>query len=241
MLTYGALVWAQQAQKLEKVQIALRKVQRLAMITMGHFRRSTPTAGLEVILDLTPLNLHIKQEALMALARNPCTPDWDGIGNGSARGHIAWIQSEWDLAGIPRWPIDKTTPVRVEPHKFTLIRDSFALGNDESDGAICYTDGSKQNGNTGCGFSLVHKKGEELTILAEESSYLGTDASVFQAEVTAIHDGAIESALQVSAGLLTESIAFKSDSRAALLAISNPLTSSKLVRATQAVLKLPRN
>ena len=50
------------------------------------------------------------------------------------------------------------------------------------------------------GFSLVHKKGEELTILAEESSYLGTDASVFQAEVTAIHDGAIESALQVSAG-----------------------------------------
>ena len=51
MLTYGSLVWAQQAQKLEKVQSALRKVQRLAMITMGHFRRSTPTAGLEVIMD----------------------------------------------------------------------------------------------------------------------------------------------------------------------------------------------
>ena len=117
------------------------------MITMRHFRRSTPTAGLEVIMDLTILN-----------------------------------------------------------------------------------------GNTGCGFSLVQKLGNELTILAEDSSYLGTDASVFQVEVTAIHGGAMESALQVSVGLLTESIAFKSDSRAALLAISNPLTSSKLVRATQDVL-----
>ena len=168
----------------------------------------------------------------MALARNPRKPDWDGIGNGSALGHIAWIQKEWDLAGIPRWPIDKTPPARAEPHRFSLNRDSFALGDDESDGAICYTDGSKLNGNTGCGFTLVQKTGCELTILAEDSSYLGTEASVFQAEVTAIHDGAMESALQVSSGLLTDGIAFKSDSRAALLAISNPLTSSKLVRAT---------
>ena len=36
---------------------------------LGHFRRSTPTAGLELITHVLPLDLFIKQQALMAYYR----------------------------------------------------------------------------------------------------------------------------------------------------------------------------
>ena len=39
-------------------------------MTMGHFRRSTPTAGLEVITHVMLLDLHIKCEAALAHKRH---------------------------------------------------------------------------------------------------------------------------------------------------------------------------
>lgn len=44
-------------------------LQRLALMTIGHFRQGTPTAGLEALTFTMPLWIHIRQEAAMAYIR----------------------------------------------------------------------------------------------------------------------------------------------------------------------------
>ena len=68
VLTYGCLVWGTFIEKPWAVQ-AMRKVQRLALLAMGHFRRSTPTAGLEVIAAVPPLDVYIRGLATAAFLR----------------------------------------------------------------------------------------------------------------------------------------------------------------------------
>ena len=65
---YGALVWWPKVmQKITKIQ--LDRIQRMACLTITEAMRSTPTAAMEVLLDLTPLDLLIMAEARMALYR----------------------------------------------------------------------------------------------------------------------------------------------------------------------------
>lgn len=68
MISYGAIVWCRIADS-KGWKRKLNTLQRLALLTMGHFRPSTPTAGLEVITYTTPLWIHIKQEAALAYLR----------------------------------------------------------------------------------------------------------------------------------------------------------------------------
>ena len=78
----------------------------------GNFRRSTPTAGLEIILDLMPIPMYLKKLAFMAFIRlrnsNPAT--WDGIGKNRQIGHLQWLDRQHKSLDIPKWPIDSITP-----------------------------------------------------------------------------------------------------------------------------------
>jgi len=67
-LTYGSLVWSRVVEK-KTIQQKLQRVNRLALLSMAKIRRSTPTAGLEVLANVMPLHLHIKAEACSALLR----------------------------------------------------------------------------------------------------------------------------------------------------------------------------
>ena len=67
-LSYGALVWNRACEKKTIIQ-RLTKLNRLSLLLLGNFRRSTPTAGLEIILHQPPLHLWIKKEALSAYLR----------------------------------------------------------------------------------------------------------------------------------------------------------------------------
>ncbi len=59
---------------------------------MTHVRRSTPTAGLEVILGVMPLDLHTQCVAAGAAyrIRGWNRDRWDGIGHSRLRGHLFW-------------------------------------------------------------------------------------------------------------------------------------------------------
>ncbi len=59
---------------------------------MAHIRRSTPTAGLEVILGIMPLDLHTQCEVVQAACRiwGQNRDKWDGIGRGHLRGYLFW-------------------------------------------------------------------------------------------------------------------------------------------------------
>ena len=90
-LTYGALVWTTRmlvrdgsptAQHPYRMKATLRtqfeRVNRLALMQLGHFRRSTPTGGLEVIAHIMPLDLYIIKTALLALLRTRANQNWLG-------------------------------------------------------------------------------------------------------------------------------------------------------------------
>ena len=58
MVSYGAVVWAHEINT-SKIKTELRKLNRKALNTMVLAPPSTPTRGLEVILDVPPLYLHL--------------------------------------------------------------------------------------------------------------------------------------------------------------------------------------
>jgi hypothetical protein len=65
---YGALVWWSKAMH-KTTKTLLSRIQRMACLVITGAMRSTPTAAMEVLLNLTPLDLLIMAEARMALCR----------------------------------------------------------------------------------------------------------------------------------------------------------------------------
>jgi hypothetical protein len=65
---YGALVWWPKAMQ-KNTKIQLGRIQRMACLAITGAMKSTPTAAMELLLYLTPLDLLIMAEARMALYR----------------------------------------------------------------------------------------------------------------------------------------------------------------------------
>jgi len=65
---HGSLMWWSKAmQKTTKIQLG--RIQRMACLAITGAMKSTPTAAMEILLNLTPLDLVIQAEARMALYR----------------------------------------------------------------------------------------------------------------------------------------------------------------------------
>jgi hypothetical protein len=87
-LTYGSVVWARRTTTLTAIR-KLNSVQRLGMMMAAPMRLKTPTAGLEILLGVPPLAMHIQQLAVNTSNRlNPTPNGWTGQA-GSRLGHIA--------------------------------------------------------------------------------------------------------------------------------------------------------
>jgi hypothetical protein len=69
-----------------------KRLHRLAQLPMASVGSKNPTAGLEVISGLLPLDLHIQQIFPQTYLRiKTHIPSWDGIGRGKLSGHIFWL------------------------------------------------------------------------------------------------------------------------------------------------------
>ena len=85
-LSYGVVVWGSQSLN-SKIESELRRLNRLAAVGFAPMRRGTPTAGLEVILNLKPLTIVMKECGLASFTRLSKGPTWDGLGHGKQKGH----------------------------------------------------------------------------------------------------------------------------------------------------------
>ena len=87
-LTYGAVVWHRVTQNIG-IMKQFDRLQRLAALMIAPIRKSTPTAGLEIVMHLMPLDIYILGEALKTIIRiKEYTSDkWDGLGTGKSKGH----------------------------------------------------------------------------------------------------------------------------------------------------------
>ena len=217
--TYGAIAWSNSITETIKKQLS--RLQRKALLAMSSSMRSTPTAGMEVALGLMPLDLHTHMVGTNARARtrNTLTDTWDGIGD-TGVGH----KRLYDKI------LHKICPKNLPVDEVTSQRDWITNDMVDNPDLTLFTDGSKMECGTGAGWAVCHKD----NVIAEESTYLGEDTTVFQAEVIAIERG-----LRWIISNCMDSIKLKvrSDSQSAIMAILSNTTSSKIVLGCKKVLR----
>ena len=198
---------------------------------IANVRRSTPTAALELLYNIPPLDLHIQETALKTAARLGICPKWVPT---NRLGHQHELVRA--LPEIPRLNLDdRTTTTEWEMNYVVHIGDGKDIKRHD---LTCYTDGSKMEGRTGVGAIIVQTERGADEIFCISSFSLGT-CTVYQAEVKGILTAA---EILLRNEFKTHFIDIMVDNQAALKALENPETKSDLVRETRTALnKLGRD
>jgi hypothetical protein len=138
-MTYGCTVWAGQANK-AMAMFKLIKVQRLALILVAPMRQLTPTAGLEMILGVPPMELYIKFLATTTYNRLNLKPHlWSG-NHGDQKGHITWLKER--ALTLPHTALINRCVCHELNRRYAI---NIAEGKDvphNLGSILCYTDGS---------------------------------------------------------------------------------------------------
>ncbi len=174
-MTYGAVVWAHNLNL--SAQKHLIKVQRLALLMITQPLRSTPTAGLEVIMGWLPLPLHAQEIGINSFIRvkDHISSQWDGIGKmNKIRGHLRL----WSKKIYCYVPFAYPTEIRL--NKYVWI-DKAVKGMTSLYPLVVYTDASVSGSNVGYGW--IATIGDHIH--AEDYS-LAKNINIFQAELLAI-------------------------------------------------------
>ena len=229
VITYGCHVWAR-CTIAPGVQKKLNSLQRLALMSLGFFRHSTPTAGLEIITLTCPLRLHVQKEAAATHLRTKHVRKFNDDTmrtalHSTSVGHRQFIQAYLDDYGFENADTDTLTEeVFLWDKKYKINLQSFETGLPQTEADIfAFSDGSKTlDGLTGSGYVIYQN---EVSI-HEDHFHLGKYTTVFQAEIYAI--------LKVATHLdemrtSNQKIIIHSDSQAAILALNNTRVTSNLV------------
>jgi len=215
-LMYAAVVWWPRMERVEARNL-LKSLQGNYLRAATGTMRSTPTEALQTALCLPPLDQAIVCLARQTAYRLKCQGEWRNAGGGHSRlGFLLKHPFTLKQDRIPRrYQLVKTfkvlLPSREDWKKFHLPKDPKV--------EYWFTDGSGANDRYGAG--IYGPKNNHREIIQ-----LGKLASVFQAEVLAIH--------RCAETLLTRAIAdyrlfICTDSRAALDALIKTTTESSVV------------
>ena len=233
-LSYAALVWAKACER-KGIITLLTKVNRIALMSISYFRRSTPTAGLEVIFQVLPLHIHVQYEACLAMNRTQFTLQSDGshtLRQVVEGGHRDFCMKIMDKINLNMIESDRMIPTFVwrKPYKFDRLSLKEGKPNPCDPGTYeVYTDGSGQDDKFGSGVAIYKGSANPIGLLDTMTFHLGEESSVFQGEVYAIK----AAAHWIKDNLMNKTIVIYSDSRAALMALDNTKVKSKLVLSTQ--------
>lgn len=118
MLSYGSIVWWKRT-CIQTVKDSLTKFQRMICMAMSGSMRTTPTAAMEVILSILPLDIFIEKTAMSTAYRLHCTKQW--IQTGASVGHTSLLDQM--LAKEPNlsMPTDKMVDLLNFDKKFKVI------------------------------------------------------------------------------------------------------------------------
>ncbi|XP_054281228.1 uncharacterized protein LOC128998898 [Macrosteles quadrilineatus] len=218
MMVYGSVVWWTKVMQTTAVK-RLQKIQRVACLSITGAMRGTPTAALEVVLNLPPLDIIVKGEARMAAYRMACSGNWKYNASSEHTRVVDKVQTN-SLEMLPDRMV-KITDLE-KPYNVNIVdRDAWDKGEPEfmKRGITWYTDGSKKPTGTGAGIYGVRPK-------VQFCVSLGKMATVFQAEVVALSECA---RVCLKRGLIGHTIYMNSDSKAALMALDSFDFTSKAV------------
>ena len=232
-VTYGSIVWGHSSLKQHNLE-KLRRVNRLALLLFGHFRRSTPTAGLEVALNIMPLHTHILYEAALAFERVlPTLSNKEALETSRSPGHRKFLkQLKMDL-DLPSISVDTAERKHIWGNLFTVAtKFSKDPPAETSDGINIYTDGSGHCDGKGSGFIAFLSKSAAGSTLHTDSFTLRTENSVYQSELYAIK----KAAEWISRNIQNQIIYIFTDSRASIWTLLRNTVTSKLVTETMRAL-----
>lgn len=220
IVTYGSIAWWSRT-RLATVKTHLNKLQRMVCVALTGCIRTTPTATLELLLGLLPLDLRIEAEALTCMKRFKCLGYWKdysknlswGLFNPQVVAHFSFIMPNDDI--LTRFAFYKPFNIHFPTKEQWLTNPKWMKGNH----MVWYTDGSRLDGRAGAG---VFCSSDDTRL----SFPLGMFATVFQAEVFAI---LMCCKMCMSRGYRKKTIYICSDSQAALLALLKCSVNSSLV------------
>lgn len=225
MVSYASVAWYRKTT--QKTTIArLGSLQRTACVIVTGAMSTSPTAALEAMLNLPPLNLHLEKEARSSMLRILTARK----GNWLSRALTTLGESVNDVPvlGMPLDTIPPKLSTQINYSVELLKREDWtnSLIKWKPGSLKWYTDGSKSGSEVGCGvYGEAPKKAISLN--------LGRHSSIFQAEVYAILECATAN-LQSNYHNCT--IYIHSDSQAALSALSSDVITSKLVENCRQIL-----
>jgi len=243
MVAYAAAIWVNGLSTQKNVKM-LSSVQRLShlMVTGGH--PSTPLNALDKLLGFLPIETFLKEQATTCAARLLATDCWTvestAATNGRLRKHSSIIEDIQRNIPLHGSPMDLIKPqLNLDPNFEVVIppRDDFPAILDALPPTTvqCYTDGSGMEEQTGAGYAIY----ENGVITKEDSFHLGSNSTVFQAEVTAI-DKVAEHLLELK--YTDRDITIFCDSQAAIMALdSSKLKTKTTLSAVQTLDRLGVN
>ena len=225
-ITYASLIWGKAVTN--KYEAELRRVQGLALLMQGLFRKNTPRRSLEILSGVEPLHLFIYNQMLKAGYRNLAHIHRlsDEYPFAPKQCTFVFIKTELKRLGISLnlECLDRIPKFRYHERAFQLKEGTFRNKWPKIEFNCCniFTDGSKIGGASGIGI-LVDNKDKSIEISEIMPSY----STVFQCEVRAIAM-ACDSVKTLANG----DIQFYVDSQAAIKALFADLISSRTVLAT---------
>ena len=220
-----ALIWGHRARFHEN---RLRKLNRLTINTFASLPRSTLTRALEIMLDIIPLHLFCEQEALATKVRLNDILDLNWRETNKKKTHCVSHLRAWDNL-LEEHDMD---PEETDRCSKILWSSGYKINKTSFDGTSkhrtksqynIYTDGSRVSNRTGAG-AVIYKNTRPLQEIWARLPYSST---VFQAEITAISLAANALCDRREDGM--KFVKLFVDSQAALLALSNPMITSKTV------------
>jgi len=228
ILIYGCMVWAPRTE-LSVVRRRIDRVQRLACLSITGVMTSTPTAALEVLLSLPPLDLFVRQEAEMISYRLYKGGNW--IAQDRNFGHasvLARLKEEFSEVEMPEDSMQATFCFERNFKTCLPRRSEWENGRLPTVADVTvYTDGSKTSEGTGSG---IYSEDLDYNI----SIPLGVYTTVFQSEIVAICEASRE---MLSDGVSDRKILICSDSEASIESLSSEKISSRTVHQCFEVLE----
>ena len=229
IMAYGILAWVPSTEVEAHMKI-LTKVQRRACLAILNGMHTTPTTGMEVMLNLEPIKVYLQAQAINTYRRLLANGNWKPQEGEvfKPKNHSSVIRRLARGLETIHMPRDRMINTEFIQTKFSTSISSRAEMNRTIkkpkpagvNTINCFTDGSRTGEISGCGFII---KG--MNIHTQGFKNLGKYATVFQAEMFAIKDAA--DAL-IQREVKNKKIEFFVDNQAAIKALGNYAVRSKL-------------
>ena len=224
------MIWGHKI-NLKKHGKQLNRLNRIASTSATAIERTTPQASLEMLTNILPLDLHIKEVGMNSYVR--LKSQLDKPSTKIKTFNITHLQYWDNLTKNIDYMDDRCNHVIWEKHlkidKASLLgRKSKYLDSE----ITIYTDGSKIGGKVGSGFVVFKRK----KVIFFQNARLPDKATVFQAELYAIFLAGRY--IQTMQNEQYKYIKIYSDSQAAILALDKNEIYSQLVLDTIQVWEL---